>query len=150
MKTCVCCKECEPKETKESGTAHENYSKRGGKGKAKHKASKNTYHDWDQKSPQCHSDCKGHTYHEREYKFCESKKVLFSSGKAKSCEALSDGNKDLHAIIDEKNAAFLDLKEKKELNKVDALSILSNSIKDKYSDINSRVSDTSNEVMDTE
>eukprot|EP00957_Ditylum_brightwellii_P170027 12941841-Ditylum_brightwellii.AAC.1 len=73
-----------------------------------------------------------------EYKSHDSKKVHFSSGKAKSCEDLSNGNKDLHTIIDEKIDTALDCKEKKELKKFEALSILSNSNKDE--DSNSRVS----------
>eukprot|EP00957_Ditylum_brightwellii_P018417 1385894-Ditylum_brightwellii.AAC.1 len=60
--------------------------------------------------------CKGHMCHERGDRSCKSKKVCFSSGKAKSYEALSDRNKDLHTIIDEKIAAALDCKEKKGLN----------------------------------
>eukprot|EP00957_Ditylum_brightwellii_P154859 11786197-Ditylum_brightwellii.AAC.1 len=41
METCVCYKECKPKEIKKSSTACKSHSMRGGKGKAKHKASKN-------------------------------------------------------------------------------------------------------------
>eukprot|EP00957_Ditylum_brightwellii_P070346 5343881-Ditylum_brightwellii.AAC.1 len=82
--------------------------------------------------------------HEREDRSRNSKKVCFSTGKAKSCDASSNENKDLHAIIDEKIATALDHKEKKDLNKFEALSILS--------DINSssRVSNTSNEDMNLE
>eukprot|EP00957_Ditylum_brightwellii_P039047 2951048-Ditylum_brightwellii.AAC.1 len=59
---------------------------------------------------------KGCTCHERECKFHGSKKVCFSSGRAKSHDALSNGNRDLQVIIDEKIATALDCKEKKELN----------------------------------
>eukprot|EP00957_Ditylum_brightwellii_P193249 14714442-Ditylum_brightwellii.AAC.1 len=62
----------------------------------------------------------------------------------------SDGNKDLHAIINKKIAAAFSHKEKKELNKFEALSIISDSNKDKDSSSNSRVSYTSNEDMDSE
>eukprot|EP00957_Ditylum_brightwellii_P163061 12416721-Ditylum_brightwellii.AAC.1 len=48
---CVHYKECKPKKTKESSAACESYFERGGKHKAKHKASKKAYHDWDQDSP---------------------------------------------------------------------------------------------------
>eukprot|EP00957_Ditylum_brightwellii_P205718 15345090-Ditylum_brightwellii.AAC.1 len=85
-----------------------------------------------------------------ENRSCNRKKVCFSSGKAKYHEALSNGNKDLHVIIDEKIAAVLDHKEKKDLNKCDALSILSNSNKDNGRDSNSRVINTSNKGMDLE
>eukprot|EP00957_Ditylum_brightwellii_P001253 98131-Ditylum_brightwellii.AAC.1 len=161
------------KKTKERSAACESYSKRGGKCKTKCKASKEAYRDWDQESPQYHSDgkgchyykyhghcnhtmeeCritinqhKGCTYHQREDRSCKNKKVSFSSGKAKSHEASSDENKDLHAIIDEKIAATLERKEKKDLNKFEALSILLNSYKDNGSDSDSRVSDTSNEGL---
>eukprot|EP00957_Ditylum_brightwellii_P199230 15187508-Ditylum_brightwellii.AAC.1 len=47
-------------------------------------------------------------------------------------------NKDLHTIINEKVAAALDHKEKKELNQFEALSISSDSNKDKDSASNSR------------
>eukprot|EP00957_Ditylum_brightwellii_P198488 15127499-Ditylum_brightwellii.AAC.1 len=57
---------------------------------------------------------------------------------------------DLHAIIDEKIAAALDHKEKKEINKFEALSISSDSNKDEDSNSDSRVSDTLDEAMDLE
>eukprot|EP00957_Ditylum_brightwellii_P153747 11702097-Ditylum_brightwellii.AAC.1 len=85
--------------------------------------------------------------HEGEDRSCNSKKVHFSSGKAKSHEASSNGNKDLHAIINEKIALGLDQQEKKDLNKFEALSILSDSNKDDDSNSNSRAIDTSNEDM---
>eukprot|EP00957_Ditylum_brightwellii_P116075 8854871-Ditylum_brightwellii.AAC.1 len=88
--------------------------------------------------------------HEREDRPCKSKKVHFSSGKAKYCEALSDGNKDLHAIIDEKIAAVLSCQEKKDLNKFEALSFLFDSNNGNNSDSDSRVSDTSNKYMNSE
>jgi hypothetical protein len=93
---------------------------------------------------------KGHMCHEREDRSCNSKKVHFSSGRVNSCEALSNGNKDLHAIIHEKITVALDCKEKKDLNKFEALSILSDSNKDNGSNSNSRVINTSNEGMDSE
>eukprot|EP00957_Ditylum_brightwellii_P142006 10819146-Ditylum_brightwellii.AAC.1 len=83
-------------------------------------------------------------------KSCNSKKVHFKSGKVKSCEASSNGNKDLHMIINGKIAAPLEHKEKKELNKFEALPISSNSNKDNDRDINSRVSNTSNEDINLE
>eukprot|EP00957_Ditylum_brightwellii_P051165 3878778-Ditylum_brightwellii.AAC.1 len=58
--------------------------------------------------------------------------------------------RDLHMIINEKITLVLNHKEKKELNKFETLSILSDSNKDKDNNINSRVSDTSNKVMDLE
>eukprot|EP00957_Ditylum_brightwellii_P007122 540481-Ditylum_brightwellii.AAC.1 len=94
--------------------------------------------------------CKGCTCHEREYKSHDSKKVCFSSGMAKSCKASSKENKDLHLIINEKITMALDRKEKNDLNKFEALSIVSDSNKDKDSNSNSRVSNTSDEVMDLE
>eukprot|EP00957_Ditylum_brightwellii_P131903 10058484-Ditylum_brightwellii.AAC.1 len=81
---------------------------------------------------------KGCTHHEREYRFQDNKNVCFSGGRAKSCKALPDVNKDLHMIINEKIAMALDHKEKKERNKFEALSILSNSNKDEDRDSNSR------------
>eukprot|EP00957_Ditylum_brightwellii_P197295 15031269-Ditylum_brightwellii.AAC.1 len=51
METCVCYKECKPKETKESSAACKSPFKSGGAHKAKHKASKKAYHDWEQDSP---------------------------------------------------------------------------------------------------
>eukprot|EP00957_Ditylum_brightwellii_P133247 10160102-Ditylum_brightwellii.AAC.1 len=174
--TCVCYKGYEPKAAKESSTACKSHSKRGGKRKSKCKASKKAYHDWEQDSQQRHSNgqghhyykyhgycnytieecritinqCKGHTRHKMEYKFHDSNKVCFSSGKAKYCEASLDGNKDLHTIINEKIAAALDRQEKKDLNKFEALSILSNSNKDDDSNSNSRISNTSNEDTNLE
>eukprot|EP00957_Ditylum_brightwellii_P158415 12057334-Ditylum_brightwellii.AAC.1 len=94
--------------------------------------------------------CKGFTCHEWEYKSHDSKKVHFSSGRAKSLEALSDENKGLRKIIDEKITAALDRKEKKEPNKFETLSILPNSKKEKDSNINSRASNTSNKDIDSE
>eukprot|EP00957_Ditylum_brightwellii_P084477 6423934-Ditylum_brightwellii.AAC.1 len=60
---------------------------------------------------------KEHTHHKREDRSRDSKKVPFSSGKAKSCEALSDENKNLHMFINEKIVTALERKEKKDLNK---------------------------------
>eukprot|EP00957_Ditylum_brightwellii_P039070 2953425-Ditylum_brightwellii.AAC.1 len=48
------------------------------------------------------NQCKGSMHHEREDRSCKSKKVCFSSGKTKSWESLSDGNKDLHLMFNEK------------------------------------------------
>eukprot|EP00957_Ditylum_brightwellii_P076435 5809453-Ditylum_brightwellii.AAC.1 len=97
---------------------------------------------------------KGHMQHEREDRSHNNKKVCFSSGSTKSHEALSNGNKDLHAIINENIAMTLDLQEKKNLNKFEALSISSSSNKDNNSNsncnCNSRVSATSNEDMNSE
>eukprot|EP00957_Ditylum_brightwellii_P125643 9576525-Ditylum_brightwellii.AAC.1 len=94
--------------------------------------------------------CKGSTLHEREDRSCKSKKVHFSSDKAKSCDTLSDGNKDPHVIIDKKIAAALSHQEKKDLNKFEALSILSGSDNDNNSNNDSRVSNASNEEMNSE
>ena len=74
----------------------------------------------------------------------------FSSYKAKSCDASSNGNKDLHLIINEKIAATLSCQEKKDLNKFEALSILSGSNDGVNIDSNSRVSNTSDEEMNSE
>eukprot|EP00957_Ditylum_brightwellii_P094435 7190879-Ditylum_brightwellii.AAC.1 len=171
--TCVLYKECKLKGSQKTSEVCKSHSKRGGKHKAKHRASKNSYCDWGQDSPQHHSygrgchyckyhgycncltdecrttinHCKGSMHHEREDRSCQSKKVRFSSGKAKSCEALSNGNKDLHAIINEKNSVALSHQEKKDLKQFEALSISSDS---DNSNSGSRVSDTSNEEMNAE
>eukprot|EP00957_Ditylum_brightwellii_P181974 13863749-Ditylum_brightwellii.AAC.1 len=126
-------KECKLKASEKTSTACKSHSKRGGNCKAKCKASKKAYRDWEQDSPQHYPDdrgyhyckyhgycnhltdecnitmnwCRGSMYYEREDRFCKSKKVHFISGKVKSCESLSDGSKDLHAIIDEKISAAL-------------------------------------------
>eukprot|EP00957_Ditylum_brightwellii_P012800 967549-Ditylum_brightwellii.AAC.1 len=55
-KTCICYKECKPNVTDKTNAAHKSHSKRGGKRKAKGKASKNAYHEWGQDCPQCHSN----------------------------------------------------------------------------------------------
>eukprot|EP00957_Ditylum_brightwellii_P148423 11299755-Ditylum_brightwellii.AAC.1 len=96
------------------------------------------------------NQCKGSTHHEREDRSCKGKKVHFSSGKAKSCEASSDGSKDLHAIINEKFAAALSCQEKKDINKFEALFISSDSNNGNISDSDSRVRNTSNEDMNLE
>eukprot|EP00957_Ditylum_brightwellii_P132565 10109615-Ditylum_brightwellii.AAC.1 len=93
---------------------------------------------------------KGRTCHEREDRPHNSKKVCFSSGKAKSHEALPDRNKDLHTIINEKIATALSCQEKKDLNKFEALSISSGSDNGNNNNSNSRVSNTSNEEMNSE
>eukprot|EP00957_Ditylum_brightwellii_P053387 4046333-Ditylum_brightwellii.AAC.1 len=49
--TCVCYEECRPTKSKESSVVHESYSKRGGKRKAKHKASKKAYCGWGHRIP---------------------------------------------------------------------------------------------------
>eukprot|EP00957_Ditylum_brightwellii_P070270 5337974-Ditylum_brightwellii.AAC.1 len=43
--TCVCYEECKPKKTNENSAAHESYREKGGKRKAKCKASKKAYHN---------------------------------------------------------------------------------------------------------
>eukprot|EP00957_Ditylum_brightwellii_P004690 356163-Ditylum_brightwellii.AAC.1 len=70
--------------------------------------------------------------------------------KAKSCEILSDGNKDLHLMIDEKIVTALSCQEKKDLNKFEVLSILSGSNNGDNSNSNSRVSNTSDKDMNSE
>eukprot|EP00957_Ditylum_brightwellii_P102122 7784768-Ditylum_brightwellii.AAC.1 len=50
METCVHYKECKPKTPKKTSTACKSHSKRGGKCKAKHKASKKAYCDLGQDS----------------------------------------------------------------------------------------------------
>eukprot|EP00957_Ditylum_brightwellii_P065673 4980512-Ditylum_brightwellii.AAC.1 len=62
METCVCYEECKPKVSKKTRAAHKSHSKRGGKHKAKCKASKKAYRDWGQDSSQHHSDGRGHHY----------------------------------------------------------------------------------------
>eukprot|EP00957_Ditylum_brightwellii_P024400 1842166-Ditylum_brightwellii.AAC.1 len=118
METCVCYEEYKPKETKENSAACKSHSERGGKHKAKHKATKKAYCGWGQDSPQHHSKGQGCHYYKYhgEDRSCKNKKVHFSSGKAKSHEASSNGNKDLNAIINEKITAALDHQEKKDLN----------------------------------
>eukprot|EP00957_Ditylum_brightwellii_P012955 979016-Ditylum_brightwellii.AAC.1 len=132
-KTCIHYKECKPKATEKTSPACKSHSKRGRKHKAKCKASKKAYPDWGQDSQWHHSDdrgrqyCKYHEYcahttdefritinqhkasicHEREDRSHKSKEAYFSSGKAKPCESLSDGNKDLLLIINEKIAVAL-------------------------------------------
>eukprot|EP00957_Ditylum_brightwellii_P210792 15365403-Ditylum_brightwellii.AAC.2 len=93
---------------------------------------------------------KGSMHYVREDRSHKSKKVHFSSGKAKSCEVLSNGNKDLHTIIDKKIVVALSCQEKKDLNKFEALSILSDRNHGDDSNSDSRVSDTSNEDMNLE
>eukprot|EP00957_Ditylum_brightwellii_P148195 11283647-Ditylum_brightwellii.AAC.1 len=135
---------------KKTSAAHKSHSKRGGKHKAKRKASKKVYHEWGQDSSRHHSGgrgyhyCKYHGYcnhtidecritinwhkgimcHERGDRSCKSKKVHFSSGKVKSSVSSSNGNKDLHLIINKKIDVALNHQEKKDLNKFEALSIL--------------------------
>eukprot|EP00957_Ditylum_brightwellii_P060111 4564864-Ditylum_brightwellii.AAC.1 len=89
-------------------------------------------------------------HHEREERSRKSKKVCFSSVKAKSCEASSDGNKDLHAIINEKIAVAFICQETKDLNKFEVLSILSGSDDGNNSNSDSRVSDTLDEEINSE
>eukprot|EP00957_Ditylum_brightwellii_P077350 5877771-Ditylum_brightwellii.AAC.1 len=96
------------------------------------------------------NQCKGSMHHEREDRSCESKKVHFNSGKAKSHESLSNGYKDLHAIMDEKIAAALSSQKKKDLNKFEALSILPDSDNGDDSNSGSRFNNTSNEEMNSE
>eukprot|EP00957_Ditylum_brightwellii_P169920 12933815-Ditylum_brightwellii.AAC.1 len=93
---------------------------------------------------------KGSMRHEREDRSYKSKKVCFSSGKVKSYKVLSSGNKDLHAIINEKITAALSRQEKKDLNKFEALSILSGSNSGDDNNSDSRVSNTSDEEMNSE
>eukprot|EP00957_Ditylum_brightwellii_P022748 1715408-Ditylum_brightwellii.AAC.1 len=88
--------------------------------------------------------------HEREDRSCKSKKVCSSSGKAKSHESSYNRNKDLHLIINEKIATVFSCQEKKDLNKFEALSILSGSNNGNNSNSNSRVSDTSDKYMNLE
>eukprot|EP00957_Ditylum_brightwellii_P166403 12666995-Ditylum_brightwellii.AAC.1 len=54
--TCVCYKEYKPKASEKTSAAHKIHSKRGGKCNVKCKVIKKAYHDWDQDSPQRHSD----------------------------------------------------------------------------------------------
>eukprot|EP00957_Ditylum_brightwellii_P102542 7815171-Ditylum_brightwellii.AAC.1 len=82
---------------------------------------------------------RGSVHHEREGRFHKSKKVRFSSGKAKSHEASSNGYKDLYVIINEKIAAALRYKAKKDYNKYEALTILTVSKNVNNSKSNSRV-----------
>eukprot|EP00957_Ditylum_brightwellii_P185983 14159463-Ditylum_brightwellii.AAC.1 len=62
METCICYKECKLKASEKISAAHKSQSKRGGKCKAKHKASKKAYRDWGQDSPQHHSNGRGCQY----------------------------------------------------------------------------------------
>eukprot|EP00957_Ditylum_brightwellii_P117825 8988825-Ditylum_brightwellii.AAC.1 len=108
--TCVCYKECKPKASEKICAACKSHSKKGGSCKAKHKASEKAYRYWGQDYVQCHSngrehhyckyhgycnhstdECKikmsphkGSTHHEMEDRSHKSKKVYFSSDKAKS------------------------------------------------------------------
>eukprot|EP00957_Ditylum_brightwellii_P135411 10325040-Ditylum_brightwellii.AAC.1 len=93
---------------------------------------------------------KGSTCNEREDRSYKSKKVCFNSGKAMSHVSSSDGSKDLHAIISEKITVALSCKEKKDLNKFEALSILSGDNDGDNSNSDSRVSNTSDEEMNSE
>eukprot|EP00957_Ditylum_brightwellii_P177686 13534901-Ditylum_brightwellii.AAC.1 len=80
------------------------------------------------------------------------KSVGSPSASTKDAHAMK-GRKDPAAarrIIDEKIATALDCQEKKDLNKFEALSILSDSNKDDDSNSDSRVSNTSNEDMNLE
>eukprot|EP00957_Ditylum_brightwellii_P163935 12481080-Ditylum_brightwellii.AAC.1 len=62
METCVCYKECKPKASEKTSAACKSHSERGGKHKAKHKASKKAYCGWGQDCPQHHSNDQGHHY----------------------------------------------------------------------------------------
>eukprot|EP00957_Ditylum_brightwellii_P034270 2598870-Ditylum_brightwellii.AAC.1 len=62
METCACYEECKLKAAKESSAACKRHSKRGGKCKAKQKASKKAYSDWEHDSPWHHSNGQGHHY----------------------------------------------------------------------------------------
>eukprot|EP00957_Ditylum_brightwellii_P020215 1524681-Ditylum_brightwellii.AAC.1 len=89
-------------------------------------------------------------HHGGEDRPCKIKKVHFSSGKAKTWEPLSNGSKDLHLIINQNITAALSTQEKKDLNKFEALSILSGSDNGNNSDSNSRISNISDEDMNLE
>eukprot|EP00957_Ditylum_brightwellii_P081284 6183228-Ditylum_brightwellii.AAC.1 len=159
-KTCVCYKECKLKVTKKISAACKSHSKRGGKCKAKCKASKKAGHHFCKYHGYCNHAmdecritikwCKEIMLHERGDRSCKSKKVHFSSGKAKSCKSLSNGNKDLHSIINKKIVMALSHQEKKDLNKFEALSILSGGDDGNNSNSDSRVNNTSNKEMNSE
>eukprot|EP00957_Ditylum_brightwellii_P034169 2589328-Ditylum_brightwellii.AAC.1 len=172
-KTFIHQKECKPKRTEVTRTACKSHSKIEGTHNAQHKANKKAYRKWGRDSPQSHSDgrgrqyckynvycnhtmdeyritinwCKGHMCHEEEEISCKSKTMCFDSSNAKSCESLSDGNKDLRLTINKKIAAALSYQEKADLNKFEALSISSGSDNGENSDNKSRVSDTSDKDM---
>eukprot|EP00957_Ditylum_brightwellii_P179386 13665598-Ditylum_brightwellii.AAC.1 len=86
---------------------------------------------------------KGRTHHKKEDRSHRNKKLHVSSGMVKSCESLSDGNKGLHLIINEKIDAAFSFQEKKDLNNFETLSIFSGSNDGNNSNSNSRISNTS-------
>eukprot|EP00957_Ditylum_brightwellii_P168359 12815731-Ditylum_brightwellii.AAC.1 len=91
-------------------------------------------------------------YHGCKERYCESKKVQFHSNKTKLQKISSDKKKDLNMIMNKKIAAAFcchEKKEKADLNKVEALSILSASDTGD-SDSKPRVGSTSKEGTDSE
>eukprot|EP00957_Ditylum_brightwellii_P181488 13824638-Ditylum_brightwellii.AAC.1 len=152
-------KECEPKKTKESSAASENYSKRGGSAKSNAKLAKR-FTVIGTKNPHYVTPMSEDVTIASTMSIAtapqksvgspstSAKDTLAMKGRADLMTAII--NKDLCIIINEKIAVVLSCKEKKELSKFEALSILSNSNKYKDSNSDSRVGNTSNEDMDLE